>query len=76
MNALERYFVVRFLNVGFYKTEFSSERANVVKVKIISHFPNNLSLYFWYVAIFLTRCRPGWLSFPHLLKITRMTKTH
>ena len=28
------------------------------------------------VASFSTSCRPGWLSFPHILKIVRMTSTH
>ena len=28
------------------------------------------------IAIFSTSCRPGWLSFPHILKIAPMTSTH
>ena len=28
------------------------------------------------VASFSTSCRPGLLSFPHILKIARMTSTH
>ena len=28
------------------------------------------------VASFLTNCRPGWLSFPHILKIAHMTSTY
>ena len=28
------------------------------------------------IASFSTGCRPGWLSFPHILKIARMTSTH
>ena len=28
------------------------------------------------VASFSTSCRPGWLSFPQILKIVRMTSTH
>ena len=37
-----------------------------------------LNLPFKYngVASFSTSCRPGWLSFPHILKIARMTSTH
>ena len=58
MNARGRFFDVCFLPVGFYKTDFWSERANVVKVKVISHFENNLSLYVGGVASFLTSCRP------------------
>ena len=37
---------------------------------------NRTSLTFRDVASFLASCRPGWLSFPHILKIARMTSTH
>ena len=37
---------------------------------------NRTSLTYRDVASFSTSRRPGWLSFPHILKIARMTSTH
>ena len=58
MNALGR-FLVGVHPYDFIKQVFGSERADVVKVKAISHLENNLSLYVRGVSSFLTSCRPG-----------------
>ena len=40
---------------------------------------NWIIIHFYFcrgIASFFTSCRPGWLSFPHILKIARMTSLH
>ena len=51
----------------------------LTKLEVDTKCPGCLSHIFFPtrgIASFSTSCRPGWLSFPHILKIARMTSTH
>ena len=56
----------------------SNEYSHMTRIRLIYQLfhTNRSSLTFRDVASFSTSCRPGSLSFPHILKIARMTSTH
>ena len=64
--------------VWSYFEKVSKEYSHMTGIRLIYQLfhLNRTSLTYRDIASFSTSCRPGWLSFPHILKIARMTRTH